>query len=657
MELPACPSAQVGTYTITTEYDGLKATNKITVNKLIKNSEFTHSLKIPSYVNVTMPYVFHNSAYSLKTGSDGIIKMPKNQYIAIQIGSNTYKFTTTQISGYEATNMGYKVYLIPFDNSGVKSELNKNNLKGNGILIYKNGDYIQIDYRDATNDNVELFGMYADKGLDGFETITYTKNDKVTAKVNFKTISFDETGLKYSLSKFYGKTIYNIDYNNIDEGSVKFANTNEPVTFSMFGSYVVGYISKEYIMTSFSINGREELEKQETISYGLSKNYRKNYGFEVLQSYSIINERITKKTVENWISVSAKYLNRFGVMNLYGMHLASLEVALLADELADSYTKDFKVKWKRGHSLTILGGINLEDTYLHVLNADMGMDVKGVEKNVVLFRFLNSMKLPDIEDYCLTKIALRYMDNATNSLENVLSAISKNKFSITQLGEMIYLFSEDDTRSAIILNTTSGVSNVIVNHNDATYKGSAICTSKDCCGVTILPQDIISGIKDTFNSISKGLGNLLNNANPLSNIAYMGIKLILDKTLKGASAACLGLVSTMVIIQNMGTTYRNKVVNENEWHKLMDTCTFTRPGYLQGKKVYNIPNRNGGYDYVEVNVNNDLTLDRNNAIFISAGKTRKLTKEETYQYFDAEHWSPFSMPTKYWDDSWKGIAK
>lgn len=275
-----------------------------------------------------MPYVFHNSAYSLKTGSDGIIKMPKNQYIAIQIGSNTYKFTTTQISGYEATNMGYKVYLIPFDNSGVKSELNKNNLKGNGILIYKNGDYIQIDYRDATNDNVELFGMYADKGLDGFETITYTKNDKVTAKVNFKTISFDETGLKYSLSKFYGKTIYNIDYNNIDEGSVKFANTNEPVTFSMFGSYVVGYISKEYIMTSFSINGREELEKQETISYGLSKNYRKNYGFEVLQSYSIINERITKKTVENWISVSAKYLNRFGVMNLYGMHLASLEVVL-----------------------------------------------------------------------------------------------------------------------------------------------------------------------------------------------------------------------------------------------------------------------------------------------------------------------------------------
>ena len=67
----------IGKYTITTEYDGLKSTNKITVNKIIKHSEFTHSVKIPNYVNVTMPYVFHNSVYSIKTGTDGIIKLPK----------------------------------------------------------------------------------------------------------------------------------------------------------------------------------------------------------------------------------------------------------------------------------------------------------------------------------------------------------------------------------------------------------------------------------------------------------------------------------------------------------------------------------------------------------------------------------------------------
>lgn len=641
----------IGKYTITTEYDGIKSTNKITVNKIIKHSEFTHTVKIPNYVNVTMPYVFHNSVYSIKTGTDGIIKLPKTQYIVIQIGSNSYKFITEKISSYDATPLGYYSHFIPFDNSGVKSDLNKNNLKGKGILIYNTGSYIQIDYRDATSDNVELFGMYADKGIDGFETLTYTKNDKITAKINFKTLAFDEMGLKYSLSKFYGKTIYNLNYNDIDENSVKFENNNQPVTFSIFGSYVAGYISKEDIITSFKINGKEELEKIETISYGLGEKYRKNYGFEVLQSFSIINEKMTQKTLENWVNLNSNYITKFGLMNLYGMHLASLETAWLADEMADNYSKEFNVNWKRSNTLTILGGINLDDTYLHILNADMGIEVKGGEKNVSLFRLLNSLYLPNIEDYSLSKIASRYMDNTTNSLYNVLNAISNNKFSMTQLGEIVYVFSEDNTHSAIIVNTTSGIANVIVTHANATYKGSAISTSGDCCGVGIIPRDIISGIKDTINNIKKGISDLVNNAQPISQIAYLGIKFIMDKVLSGISSVCLGLFSTMVIAQNVGTTYRNKVLDKKEWHKAMDTCTFTRPGYLQGKKVFNIP-KDGGYDYIEVKVNNDLTLDRDNAIYISNGKTKKLTKTETYQYFDEEYCVPISVPTKYWDKSW-----
>ncbi len=641
----------IGKYTITTEYDGLKSTNKITVNKIIKHSEFTHSVKIPNYVNVTMPYVFHNSVYSIKTGADGIIKLPKNQYIVIQVGSNSYKFTTEKISGYDATPIGYYSHMIPFDNSGVKSDLNKNNLKGRGILIYNAGGYIQIDYRDTTSDNVELFGMYADKGIDGFETLTYTKNDKITAKINFKTLAFDEMGLKYSLSKFYGKTIYNLNYNDIDENSVKFENNKQPVTFSIFGSYVAGYISKEDIVTSFVINGKKELEKIETISYGLGEKYRKNYGFEVLQSYSIINEKMTQKTLENWVNLNSNYINKLGFMNLYCMHLASLETAWLADEMADKYSKEFNVDWKRSNTLTILGGINLDDTYLHILNADMGMEAKGAEKNVSLFRLLNSLYLPNIEDYSLSKIASRYLDNTTNSLYNVLNAISNNKFSMTQLGEILYVFSEDNTHSAIIVNTTNGISNVIVTHANATYKGSVISTSENCCGVGIIPRDIISGIKDTINNIKKGVSDMVNNAQPITQIAYLGIKFIMDKALSGISSVCLGLFSTMVIAQNIGTTYRNKVLDKKEWHKAMDICTFTRPGYLQGKKVFNIP-KDGGYDYIEVKVNNDLTLDRNNAIYISNGKTKKLTKSETYQYFDEEYCIPISVPTKYWDKSW-----
>ena len=113
----------------------------------------------------------------------------------------------------------------------------------------------------------------------------------------------------------------------------------------------------------------------------------------------------------------------------------------------------------------------------------------------------------------------------------------------------------------------------------------------------------------------------------------------------------------MLLVQTVGTTYRNNIADEKDWYSLMDTATFTRPGYLQNKKIYNIPNKNGGYDYVEVKINSDLTLDRTNAIYISNGKTKKLTKEETYTYFTDDYWTPISMPAKYWDKSWKEILK
>ena len=109
----------------------------------------------------------------------------------------------------------------------------------------------------------------------------------------------------------------------------------------------------------------------------------------------------------------------------------------------------------------------------------------------------------------------------------------------------------------------------------------------------------------------------------------------------------------MALIQDGGVRYRDSMISEQDWHKAMDSITFTRPGYLQGKKVYNIPN-NGKVDYVEVKINKDLTLNRNNAIYISNGQVKQLTKQETYQYFSEETWTPFSMPIKYWDKSWKG---
>lgn len=650
-----------GKYTITTQYSDLTVKNKITVNKAIKPSRYTHTIFIPDYVNVTLNHVFENSVYTIKSGLNGIIKMPKNEIFTVQIGDKSYLFSNTRIDGITSTLIGYKYHLIPLDGSGVKSDTNRSNLKGNGIVISKTKGFTQIDYQSNTKDNVELFGFYADKGLQNSETFTYMQNDKITAKVNVMTQSYDEMGVKYSLSKFYQKTIYDFNYKSYDEitnyntNSIRFTNTNTPVTFTYFGRSIEGYVSKEDIITKFYVNGEEKLEKGETISYGLTDKYRKTLGFEVLQAYSIINDKITPELLKSWVNKNNLYLNRFGVMNVYGMHLASLETTWLADKIADEYAGQFAVTWNRGDTLTILGGINLDDTYLNVLDSDMGMSVKGNKDNVSLFRLMNSLQLPNIEEYCLEEISARYMDTTTNSQDNILMAIANNKTSIVQFGEMLYLFAEDGSNSAIVLNITSGVSSVIHSHNGATYKGSSIATSCDCCSVGMIPKDTISGIKTALNILTPltKLYDIINQIHPLSKILYKISTFIAGKVVPGATKSFLSLLGSMVFIQQMGVDARNEFIDEKDWHMVMDTITFTRPGYQQDKKVYNIPNNKGGYDYIEVEINSDLSLNRNNAIYISDGQTKKLTKSETYMYFSDESWSPFSMPTKYWDKSWK----
>lgn len=282
----------------------------------------------------------------------------------------------------------------------------------------------------------------------------------------------------------------------------------------------------------------------------------------MLQSYAIINEKITKNILENWLSENSKYLNRFGVMNVYGMFLASLETTWLADEVADNNSREFNVFWSRGHTLTILGGINLDNTYLNILNADMGMNVSGNQENVMIFRFINSLQLPSLEDYSLSEVSWRFMDNSINSLDSVLSAIRNINFSIAQLGEMIYIFAEDGSNSAIIYNTTNGIANVILSQDHTTYKGSTISTSRDCCSVGIMPKDIIRGIRNTFNLISNDVAHILNNVQPYSSILYFAGKELLKPLLTGASSVSLEIFSTMLLIQSIGTTYRNNVADE-----------------------------------------------------------------------------------------------
>ena len=189
--------------------------------------------------------------------------------------------------------------------------------------------------------------------------------------------------------------------------------------------------------------------------------------------------------------------------------MAGLETAWLADEIADHYAKELNVVWKRGSTATILGGINTKDTYLHILNADMGMKVMGNDENIELFKYANSINLPNIEEYALKPLSEDYNANTTNSMNDVFSAIANGNYSITQLGEMLYVFNGNE--SAFALNTTSGVCSVLLSSGKSVYKGSKIITNTKGCGLCYAANDI-------YNALSK-----------LSSISKPGMKLLTDK--------------------------------------------------------------------------------------------------------------------------------
>ncbi len=89
-------------------------------------------------------------------------------------------------------------------------------------------------------------------------------------------------------------------------------------------------------------------------------------------------------------------------------------------------------------------------------------------------------------------------------------------------------------------------------------------------------------------------------------------------------------------------------VDSKDLHTAYDHITFTRPGYMQNTKIYNIPKDDGSVDYLEIPLKKDNSYDRDNVKYISKGNVKTLTKEETYNYFAEDSWSPFNVPQKYW---------
>ncbi|WP_407414476.1 adhesin [Methanobrevibacter sp.] len=650
---------QPGEYVITSENNGLYISNSIKINQqrekeAIKNTEFTYEIKIPSYVNVTFPYVY-SSAHTIKSGIDGIIRMEKELLLEIQIGYKHYFFSTAYMPEYNAEYLGNEYYLLPFDNSQMQHSYSYEKLTGYGIILYRTSDYVNFIYRNNCTDNIEQFGAYIDKSIDKSEIINYIQNGESKAKIKFQSMGFDETGLKHTLSIHYGTTTYYINQKSYleilgdDTGKIRFANTKEPVTFNYFGRKISGYLSEENITTKFNSNNCIEFEKSELITYGLSMKYKQD--FDVLHSFAIINKKITNNIVEEWINKENDYKTSVGMKSIYAMFLTSLNTAYLSDKLSDNLTKDNGLKWSRTNNTVILGGMNWKETYQHILTPDMGRFITGYnESDIIKFRFVNSIMLSKIEQASLMPIAKDADAKITSVFDDVFNSLASYKATIVYYNNTA-IISDESENSSFIVDLKTGLVTPLSIQDGFTYKGITITRDCGLCSIDSMAKELLKFVNNGIfwgNDILNYIGD---NIHPITSTALkaalMG-KGIIGAIIGGSLTVGLTVLGTALGMQSIGVYISDNFVDDKDRHNAYDHFTFTRPGYLQNVKIYNIPHDDGSMDYLEVPINKDNSLNRDDVKYISNGNVRTLSRNETYQYFTEETWDPFNVPQKYW---------
>lgn len=649
-----------GDYIITSQHDGLSIANNIkiypeSIKEEIKNTNFTYEIKIPNYVNVTFPYVFPNSVYSIKDGINGIIRMEKNQLLEFKVGDRYYTYSTSYMPEYGATYLGGEYQLLPFDNGEIQHSYKFEKLTGNGIIIYRSLNYTHIIYRNNCSSNIEQFGAYIDKSTENSEIINYIQNGENTANVKFKTMGFDETGLKYTLSKYYGKTIYDFDYSSYDKitkgnsDKIKFVKTNETVTFNYFGKRIVGEISEEDIIVKFNSKNCIEFEKAELITYGLSDKYKKD--FDVLHSFAIVNEKINDAKMNYWINKERDYKSDVGMQSIYMMFLTSLNIAYLSDEASDNLTQNSNLKWSRINNTVILGAMNWKDTYQHILTPDMGRQITGDdESDIIKFRFVNSILLSKIEQYSLNPIAEDSDVNITSAFDDIFNSLASYEVSIVYYNNTA-IISDECGNSSFIINLDTGLVIPLAIKDDFAYKG--VTVTRDCglCSINSMMHEVMKNVNNGIGKLNDLFSNIRNNIQPLTSLIFKGALLskgFIGALIGGSLSIGLSIIGTGAGIQGIGVYFGDNYVDDDDLHSVYDSITFTRPGYLQNTKIYNIPKEDGSTDYIEIPINKDNSLNRDNVKYISNGNVKTLTKQETYDYFTEEYWDPFSVPKKYW---------
>lgn len=273
---------------------------------------------------------------------------------------------------------------------------------------------------------------------------------------------------------------------------------------------------------------------------------------------------------------------------------------------------------------------------------------------------MTSLFLSKIEQHVMNPIGIIYNNNITSSFDDVINALLKSEVSLVNRGDSIYVFCENGSKSVLIINTTTGICKTVLVDDGFAYKGATQKTEKGECTICMIPKLLeeslakqLKNIQETIDNgifqINKNIDNFMKNIHPATIIGYnigaLSLK-ILGGAVSGISTIVLFPATFAVAFQAVANKIRVTFADEKDTHYWYSHFTPSRPGYFQDTKLFLIPKGTPEVDYVEVHINPDNSLNRSQAKYISNGNVRKLTKEETYQYFDEEYWDPLNTPRK-----------
>lgn len=241
-------------------------------------------------------------------------------------------------------------------------------------------------------------------------------------------------------------------------------------------------------------------------------------------------------------------------------------------------------------------------------------------------------------------------DNITSVFDDVFNSLKSFKASIVFYNNTA-IISDKSGNSSFVINLKTGLVAPLSMKDGFAYKG--ITVTRDCglCSINSMMNSVIQKVNNGIGNLNNILDYIGDNIQPLTSLTVKGTLLakgIIGALIGGSVAVGLSIIGTAIGLQSLGVYVVDNYLDDKDRHSAYDHVTFTRPGYLQNTKIYNIPKEDGSVDYLEIPIKKDNSLDRDNVKYISKGSVKTLSKQETYNYFNEETWNPFNVPQKYW---------